>query len=131
MATWLTRRGVVTTGVAAVATMGVAGGASLVACGTGEAAAVARLDRLDDALSDIPFAKRISSAFKHDHAPGEILEELKAHKALHVAMQTSCPTTRRAMIRQICRDDFQAGACQVVDRLVVSRTECLISALRA
>lgn len=132
MGKWVTRRRIVTTGVASLATVSVAGGASLLACGTQEPPeTLAALDRLDEALWDIKFAKRISNAVNADVSQTDILAAVNAHPTLQSAMHTTCPTTRRAQIRDICRQDFKTGDTLVVDRLVVSKTECLIAGLRA
>jgi len=132
MTKWLTRRGVVATGVASVATVGVAGGASLLACGTEEDPnTLAALDRLDEALPDIKFADRLAMAVKAEVPEQDMLTAVRTHPALQKAMHTSCPATRRAQIRTICQDDFKTGDWLVVDRLVVSKTECLIAGLRA
>lgn len=132
MGNWVTRRRVVATGAASIATIGVAGGASVLVCGTEEPAeTLASLDRLDEALADIKFAKRLSTAVKAEVPEHTILAAVQTHPTLQSAMHTTCPVTRRAQIRAICQDDFKTGDYLVIDRLVVSKTECLIAGLRA
>ena len=85
MGKWVTRRRIVTTGVASLAAIGVAGGASLVACGTDEApGALASVDRLDDALLDIRFAKRISAAVNAEFSARAVRTAVETLSLIHI-----------------------------------------------
>ncbi len=108
---------------------GVAGAASVVACRSGSAR-MASLDRLDVALADIRGADRIARVYRAGTAPSRIAAEFEAKTDLVAALAIDCPASRAAAIRARMREDFRTGDVVVADRLVVSRTECLVAALR-
>jgi len=49
---------------------------------------------------------------------------------LSEVLQITCPATRREQLRARIREDFAQNEVEICNRWVLSRTECLIAALR-
>ncbi|MFV0359649.1 hypothetical protein [Tropicimonas sp.] len=88
------------------------------------------LDRLDVAVADIAGAAEIGRSYRARVGDGTLLSELGARPALLEALEYTCPETRRALVRRQFREDFRTGDILVENRWVVSRSECIIAALR-
>lgn len=121
-----TRRWFLLGGVAAVGTIGI----SSVFCGGIDAEAALPLERLDVALPDIPFAKRLSTSYRRMKTDRELLTELLSDEALCAAMRLDCPAQRQKVLCEYARSQFDSGNYCIADRLVVANSERLIAALR-
>lgn len=88
------------------------------------------LERLDVALIDIPFAERIAADYRQHRTEDAMIAELYEDRAILTALDTSCPATRRAYLRAHAQEEFRTGKACLAGRMVVSRSERLIAALR-
>lgn len=115
-------------GGAALALGAAAAGGSRVACT--RAGRVAALRRLDVLLPHLVDARRIGSAYRAEHGIGACLAEAEARPALVEALTLSCDASRLDRLEAAIRADFAAGDIVICDRLVLSRTECIVAGLR-
>ena len=88
----------------------------------------ASLERLRVALEDIPFPERIASDQRHLRSKEALAAELLEDPNIVSALELSCATTRRAVLREYTREEFSTGRYRIAGRLVVSNSECLIAA---
>lgn len=127
----LTRRTVVL-GAGGLAALAAADyGGSLAVCGRVDIAALLPLDRLDVALAGMRAPERIGRAWRSREGLAATEAAFLASPDLLRAAATECPETRRVLFRSRFRADFAAGDVVIADRWVVSRSECLVAALRA
>ena len=126
----LSRRTFFAAGGGLVALGAAAFGGSLVYCGR-ESFAALPLERLDVALADIRAPERIGRSYLAAVGRTSVEEGVLGKAGLLDALRRDCPETRRADIRAQFRADFAAGDVVVADRWVVSRSECLVAAVRA
>lgn len=123
----VTRRLFAVTGAAGLGVIGI-GGVSRLACGPGEASDAALAANLNATRQDMRFASRLLNALEKEQVAADANAAFQNHAALNAALKTTCPISRRTRIKEICQNDFKAGDCLVIDKLVVSKTECLIAA---
>lgn len=122
----MARRSLILGGAATVAAFGI----SHAICGRTETAIALPLERLDVALSDIPFAERVSASYRRLKTEDELLTELLSDETLCAALRLDCPAQRQKSLREHARRQFEIGNYCVADRLVVANSERLIAALR-
>jgi hypothetical protein len=125
----ITRRGVL---IGTVALIGIAAGASVLACrpATGGQAALDP-ERLRVALADIIAPERIGQAYRAGRTHADLEAELAARPRLVVAAAQGCPTTLRDAVRAEVQEEFRRGDVVIADRFVVARSECILAALIA
>jgi hypothetical protein len=85
--------------------------------------------RLSAALPEVFAPDRLSAHWPGEESPADLLAELGARPRIAAALATDCTATRRAFLRAEIAQDFAAGDICVTDRLVASRTECLVARL--
>jgi hypothetical protein len=125
-----TRRTLLAAGGGLVA-LGLAGmGGSLVWCNRASLAALP-LDRLDVALADMPWAARIGRAYREAEGIADIEAAFLGRPALARATLIDCDSTRRTALRTAFREGFRSGDVVTLDRVLVSRAEGVVAALRA
>lgn len=112
--------------------LGVAGAlGSLRYCARRSTATAARLDRLDVALARIHAPRTIGRAYRAGMDEPSLLAQLAGKPGLAAAMEIDCPATRAVAIAEQIRSDFRDGDVRIEGRWVVSRSECIIAALRS
>jgi hypothetical protein len=85
--------------------------------------------RLSGALTEVFAPDRLAAHWPGTESPAALLDALRARPRIAAALATDCPATRRALLRAEIAQDFAAGDICVTDRLVASRTECLVARL--
>lgn len=125
----LSRRAVLT-GASGIVGLGLAGtGLSVVACSSTDTASLRAAFAV--ALADVFRPERIGPAFRASEAGQDLAAAFDARPDLLAATRISCPVMRRDQLAEAIRRDFRNGDIVVADRVVVSRTECLIAATYA
>ncbi|MEM6890611.1 MAG: hypothetical protein AAF636_21135 [Pseudomonadota bacterium] len=125
----IARRGLLMT-AGSLAALGAVGiGGSLVWCNQRSVAALP-LDRLDIVLSDIPDAGRIGRAFLAEHGAEQVAAAFLDQADMQSALSLTCDATRRSALRAAFRADFARGDCLTFEGWILSRSECLVAALR-
>lgn len=106
------------------------GAGSLAVCTRRTAAleAPAMAARLAEALDAVFQPARLAAAWSGQDAAA-LAAEVAACPDLCAAARADCPATRRVLLEARFARDFAEGRVELVDRLVVSRTECLVAAL--
>lgn len=125
----IARRGLLVT-AGSLAVLGAGGiGGSLVWCNQRTLSALP-LERLDIVLSDIPEAGRIGRVFLEQHGPQQVAAAFLEQADMQSALSLTCDATRRTALRAAFRADFARGDSLTLEGWVVSRSECLVAALR-
>ena len=125
---WLTRRSALVS-VGAVLAAGTL--ASYGVCTRRSLQKSSRLERLDVAVSQIRNAREIGAGIRARTSFSEIQRSLEHNKGLMRALDFECPEKRLVVIRDQVSSDFRSADIVVESRWVLSKTECLIAALRA
>ncbi|MGY6633657.1 MAG: hypothetical protein ACXIU8_07910 [Alkalilacustris sp.] len=115
-------------GVAGVALFGVG---SLALCNR-RVAALPPADvalRLAEALPEVFAPERLARHWPDRGTAEQLAAEIQARPRLAAAVAAPCPARRRAEVRAQLAEEFARGEIEVVDRLVVARSECVIAAL--
>jgi hypothetical protein len=102
----------------------------LLAAGPGLAPAEAAR-RLAEALPEVFEPARLAAHWHEGGSPAALTRALEARPRVRDALAADCPAIRRTLLREAIAADFAAGDIVIADRLVVSRTECLVAALCA
>lgn len=112
-----------------VVALGTGGYASSLACGWRSQEARAAASRLTVAIQDIFHPERLARWYLAQTDRSSLDAALDAPGDLAALSRIECPASRRVQIAARIRLDFVNGDILVADRIVASRTECLISAV--
>ena len=85
--------------------------------------------RLAEALDYVFAPGRLARHWPEGDSATALVAAVYARPRLRAALATDCTASRRALVRDEISEDFATGDICVTDRLVVSRTECLIASL--
>ena len=129
MSRFLTRRRLLAVGGGAVVLGTGAALGSIPVCNAVRADLGRAAERLAVALPDIHAPERLADWWLTTQDAAELPGLLDAHAGLDEARRVSCAATRRSVIASHVRADFRAGDILLADRIVTSRTECLVAAL--
>ena len=123
----LTRRVLIGTGVS----VAVLGTASVLACRQTSSREAVSYDRLDFLLATLVDPLRIGRAVRELVSIDTLFELARQNGDLQRAVAYDCVETRRGIVMARVRNDFLANDIVVCDRMVLSRTECIVAGLRA
>lgn len=135
MSRFLTRRGFLWGSVGTLGVIAGLGAGSMFACNRRMADGGPQIDpdeaarRLAAALDEVFAPERLAAHWPGTDRPDALLTAVQERPRLRAALDAACPATCRALVRAEIAADFGAGDICVTDRLVVSRTECLIACL--
>ena len=125
-----TRRRVLVSLAAGVGGIALFGVGSVAVCNRRVAVAPAEAARrLAEALPEVFAPRRLAAHWPGSASPDQLTAEVLARPRLVAALEATCPARCRAEVRAQLSEEFARGEIEVVDRLVVARSECVIAAL--
>ena len=129
--TWVpSRRGVVLGLVGTLGGLAALGTSSVIVCNRRTAFAPNEvIRRLAVTLPEVFAPDRLAAHWMPRGDTNALTAEVMARPQLVAALEVTCEASRRARVRAQVSEDFVRGDIHVVDRLVVSYTECVIAAL--
>ena len=131
MSRFFTRRRVLAAGGGALVLGGGAALGSIPVCNALRADLGLAAERLAVALPDIHAPERLADWWLTTQGSEDLPRLLEIHAGLDEARRVACRGARREVIASRVRKDFRTGDILLADRIVASRTECLVAAICA
>lgn len=125
----VTRRLILASGTITVATAAL-GGVSYFGCRLASSDDVARLSLLDVLLDDIRDAIGAGEAARAQFGIPLLERAAFDDPRIRASLKIDCDVTRKARLKEACREDFRDVRLSLCNRFVLSQTEIIVAGLR-